>query len=789
MLQMAHYLFIGALGYAACYQFAAGCLNWPDKRHFHLSALCLMALGFTASKLWTFGPQTLETVLLGNKLGLALAMLGYPLLLWFLADRKQGLPRGLLWALSAPAVPLCALALLLPFGLQYSSVESLVVEQWPWGETQIALAGVIHPLFLPACIWVLVVIVAQAGVVMRNCWRNPGLGSGLLVAIVLACLVTTLLGILSRLGMVAMPQIGVFGFSLVILGTTVFFIQEYRQERRSLAAAQAAALKQVEAVFEGAPYAILVVAQDGRIQRANPLAHTLFRAPPGKLEELSIEALVPARSRAPHHHYRQRYQREPRTRTMAPEQALQGQRLDGSELPLEVSLTPIDWSGQPATLAFAHDVSERIDFIGRLQWIANHDELTALPNRRGLSELLDARARDQDWLVAIFGVDGMDRLNQMFGHDAGDRIIRILAARLIAGCSIQTHCGRLEGGRLLVMLPAGDGGASRAERHVSELVDTLLEPIPLEPGVPVQLSITVGYVIADSQELSAVQILQQAEAALAQAKRNNRSGLRLFDPTQLDHDRRWTRLAMLMYEGLKRNEFRLVYQPRGRVADLQTSGFEVLLRWQSPEGNVPPDEFIRIAEETGFIVKLGRWVLDNALRQYRIWQECGLQAGILSVNVSLRQLLDPELPVWLEATLLAHGLRPEQLELEITETASMSSLELTAARLLALSRLGVGLAMDDFGTGYCSLAYLQKLPFSVIKTDRAFTQNLGTWQGQQLMEGMLGMIRSLNRTAVVEGVEQESELAWLRTRNCDEIQGYLFSKPLEVDAAEAWMRR
>jgi len=711
------------------------------------------------------------------------------LLLWFLADWQKGFPRWLLWTLTAPALPLFAIALLLPFGLQYSQVDSLVVHQLPWGESYVTATGLVHPLFVVTGVWSLLLIVSQAALVILSCRLAPSAGKYMLAGALLLFSATNLLGILSRLGMLNLPQVEVFGVSLVILSTTVFFIQDYRRERSSLAGAKVEALQQVEAVFEGSPYAILVVAHDGRILRANPLAHALFRAPPGRLEQLSVDTLIPLRSRQLHQQYRQGYQRQPRTRTMAPAQALQGLRLDGSELPLEVSLTPIEWTGQPATLAFAQDVSERIDFIGRLQWIANHDEMTALPNRRGLCEVLDARTRNHDWLIAIFGVDGMERLNQMFGHAIGDRIIQKLAARLIASCSVEASCGRLEGDRLLVMIRVGDGGVAGAEQRVRELVDELTEPIPLESGVPLQPSITVGYVIADGQELPATQILQYAEAALAQAKRNNRSGLLLFDPTQLDHDRRRTRLAMLMHEGLKRNEFRLVYQPRARVADLQTIGFEVLLRWQSPEGDVPPDEFIRIAEETGFIVKLGRWVLDNALRQYRVWQEQGLPAGILSVNVSLRQLLDPDLPAWLEATLLANGLQPEQLELEIAETASMSSIELTATRLLTLSRIGVGLAMDDFGTGYCSLSYLQKLPFSVIKTDRAFTQNLGSRQGQQLLEGMLGMIKSLNRKAVVEGVEQESELAWLQARSCDEVQGYLLSKPLEAEDAEAWLRR
>src|SRR5271155_3797713 len=246
---------------------------------------------------------------------------------------------------------------------------------------------------------------------------------------------------------------------------------------------------------------------------------------------------------------------------------------------------------------------------------------------------------------------------------------------------------------------------------------------------------------------------------------------------------------MDLRDALRKNEFFLAYQPTFALSDMSPTGVEALIRWNHPvRGIVPPDEFIPLAEETGLITEIGRWVLKHACSQGAAWREAGYAIG-MAVNVSARQLDDDQLIADVEAALSDSGLAPEALTIEITETTLMRNVEETARRLVAIKELGVRIAIDDFGTGYSSLAHLQRFPVDALKIDRSFITGLSkNKEGEKLIHTLVQLGKALSIETFAEGIEQEQQLSQLRHEHCDSGQGFFFAKPMDVEATEAFMR-
>lgn len=335
------------------------------------------------------------------------------------------------------------------------------------------------------------------------------------------------------------------------------------------------------------------------------------------------------------------------------------------------------------------------------------------------------------------------------------------------------------------MLLDGDGALER----LAHLQASTRAPFELDSGLIVELGVSGGYTRLSVDSADLASSLQQAQSALHAGERSAPGSLFAFDVTQFERSRRWTQIGSRLRAALQRNEFRVVYQPRVLLDGERHAGFEALLRWHSDDGAIEPGEFVRIAEESGFIGELGDHALALALAQLRDWQAQGLPCARLSVNLSMRQLTDPGLPARLNAAIAAHGLSPSLLEIEITETAAMEHAELVLPQLLALASSGFTLAIDDFGTGYSSLARLQELPCAVIKIDLGFVRRLGTPGGDELMCSLLGLVRDLGREAVAEGVETAAQRDWLKAAGCHEAQGYWYARPLEAAAATEWLRQ
>jgi diguanylate cyclase (GGDEF)-like protein len=424
----------------------------------------------------------------------------------------------------------------------------------------------------------------------------------------------------------------------------------------------------------------------------------------------------------------------------------------------------------------------------QLRHQAGHDALTGLPNRALIfdrAEQMAARARrDHTCVAALFiDLDQFKDVNDAFGHGAGDELLRQVSGRFGAVVRETDTVGRLGGDEFVVLVETADGGPD-PEDVARELLSSLREPFYLAKDRQLS-SVSASIGIASGARDSASELLRDADIALSEAKARSHGNFLSFHPEMQAAIANRVGLESELREGIRNNEFFLVYQPIFRLEDQTMTGVEALLRWRHPtRGLVMPGDFIPVLEATGMILDVGRFVLEEACRQAAEWAQAGLSLTV-SVNASGRQLDREDFVGLVERTLVLSGLQPRLLTIEITETTLMQDTELSAMRLRALKRAGVKLAIDDFGTGYCSLAYLQQFPVDSLKIDRSFvSQMASSVEGAALVRTIVQMGRDLNLDTLAEGIETPEQLTRLQVEECKSGQGYLFARPLAVEALE-----
>jgi diguanylate cyclase (GGDEF)-like protein len=429
---------------------------------------------------------------------------------------------------------------------------------------------------------------------------------------------------------------------------------------------------------------------------------------------------------------------------------------------------------------------------GELRHQALHDALTGLPNRvlaLDRAEQMLARARrTQATIAALYvDVDGFKHVNDTLGHAAGDEFLRIVAERLQTVIRESDTAARLAGDEFVILL---DGATVDAgpELVAERLLDVLREPYELSGDNRRQLTVTASIGVAYGLHCSADELLADADVALYVAKSSGKNRHVVFESEMQTAAQDRLALEMDLADALAQDQLFLVYQPTFDLRSELAIGVEALLRWCHPvRGVIAPDAFIPIAEDSGLIIPIGRWVLENACRQAASWREQGYVLN-LSVNVSARQLDQDQLIDDVRHSLESNGLEASTLTIEITETTLMRDADATAKRLAALKDLGVRIAIDDFGTGYSSLAYLRQFPVDALKIDRSFIKGIaGSTQSAALIHTLVRLGKTLSLETLAEGIEDRAQLRALQRQHCDQGQGFLFARPLEVAEIEHFL--
>jgi diguanylate cyclase (GGDEF)-like protein len=428
-------------------------------------------------------------------------------------------------------------------------------------------------------------------------------------------------------------------------------------------------------------------------------------------------------------------------------------------------------------VATHEDVTERQRAEASIAFMAQHDALTRLANRvlfqDRLEQAIAMAGRGSEFAVIYLDLDHFKPVNDTLGHAVGDGLLQAVANRLQACVREGDTVARL-GGDEFAIIQLAIGQPYHAELLTSRVIETFLEPFNVQ-GHQIAVGISIGVALAPGDGAAAETLLRNADIALYLAKTEGRGTVRFFEPEMDAHIQLRRSLELDLRDAIVRNEFELYYQPLVNVASGNVTGFEALLRWHHPvRGLVSPADFIPVAEETGLIVAIGEWVLRMACFEAENWP-----AEIsIAVNLSPVQFKAGDLVTTVRAALAASGLRPDRLELEITESVLLHDSVGTLAALHQLRAMGITVALDDFGTGYSSLSYLRSFPFDKIKIDQSFVHNLvDNKESMLIIRAVTGLGHSLCMKTTAEGVETQEQLDKLRQEGCTEVQGYLFSRP------------
>jgi diguanylate cyclase (GGDEF)-like protein/PAS domain S-box-containing protein len=433
-------------------------------------------------------------------------------------------------------------------------------------------------------------------------------------------------------------------------------------------------------------------------------------------------------------------------------------------------------------LAFIQDISDRKRSLERIRHMAYYDDMTGLPNRRFFTKRLEeklkaSRGTETRLAVCYLDVDRFKLINTSFGRDFGDMLLMQIAERLIRCLPEPGDLARMEGDEFAACLDHLQDDEDAAWR-LDKMMSVLEEPFEMN-GVPVQITVSIGVAVCDEGSEDAGTLLKRADTALHRVKENGKNDY-LLHSNDMDHIAlQKLTIQHEMRRALLNKEFVLYYQPQYDLASGQIVGMEALIRWHHPErGLMSPGEFIPAAEESGIIVPLGNWVIEEACRQNKAWQDEGIPCIPVSVNLSFRQFSERNLTSKVADILEKTGLNARYLEIEITESMTMD-VDRASQCLKELTGLGVNISIDDFGTGYSSFHYLKNLPITRLKIDRSFVRDIQQDPNDAaIVAAIIAMAHTLQMQVIAEGVETVDQVHFLRSHRCDEMQGYFGSPPL-----------
>lgn len=460
----------------------------------------------------------------------------------------------------------------------------------------------------------------------------------------------------------------------------------------------------------------------------------------------------------------------------------------GAEYAIEDSAAPIrdqDGAILGVVLVF-HDVSDARQMAQKMTYLAEHDYLTDLPNRLLLTDRITqaisaAKRRQSKLAILFFDIDHFKRVNDMLGHEVGDQLLKVLSKKLQTCIRASDTLSRQGGDEFVVLLPELNDDAVPAE-IAQKILFAIKDPISIA-NHELFITASIGIAVYPDDGDSVDVLTRHADAAMYHAKNSGRNNYQFFTQEMTARVAAQLTMENSLKKSISNNELQLFYQPKVNIRTGKVIGAEALIRWIHPEwGMMMPDRFIKIAEDSGLIKDIGRWVLREACTQNKKWQDAGLPEIPIAINVSVVELHHAPFMQEVIKVLLQTGLQPDHLELEVTESVAIQSEVTVIHDLNRLKEMGVRLSVDDFGTGYSSLSYLKLLPVNTIKIDKSFIRDIQIDANDAaIVTAIIKMSQSLGLTVIAEGVETQAQLEFLKSHDCDEMQGYLFSRPLPAD--------
>ena len=554
------------------------------------------------------------------------------------------------------------------------------------------------------------------------------------------------------------------------------------------------ATQQLLHMFEHSASGLITCGRDGVVLVCNPVAAQLLGAPAetvcGGTLQRWLSLLVDCS--------------QPETPALAVGQwETMAMRADGVEFPVELTVSDAVLDGTRQFILIMRDITDRKLTQDRLSFLANFDSLTGLPNRvlfrDRLGQAMARAKRSAEPMALMFlDLDHFKVINDSLGHAVGDQLLRHVG-EVLKGClRVSDSVARASGEETFTVSRLGGdeftviaeqlGSAEDAALIARRILDALETPIQLfEHELHVSASIGISMYPSDDADLDG--LVRHTDMAMYRAKAMGRGTYAFFSDELSAEVAARLSLENQLRRALERNEFTLYYQPKASLGDGEITGVEALIRWHAPgRGMVPPDRFIRVLEDSGLILPVGSWAIRTACAQLAAWDREGLPPLSLAVNLSARQFRQPYLARFIEDALREVGIDPRRLEIELTESLLMEDNEATSSVLAALANMGVRVAMDDFGTGHSSLSYLKRFDIDTLKIDRSFVSELPhNPEDKAIATAIVAMGHSLHMRVVAEGVETSEQADCLRALGCDEMQGYLLSRPMPPEALPGWL--
>lgn len=564
---------------------------------------------------------------------------------------------------------------------------------------------------------------------------------------------------------------------LLILGIAY---QSVRSEKRISAQTAAYELK-FQSVIESANDAIIVANQNGTIIQWNRGAESIFGHAKEEALGQNLKLIVPAQHRKKHGAALARFAQTGVPNVVGKTYELTGLRKDGSEFPVELSLGT--WRTEQGMFysSIIRDITERKVTEERISSLAFLDPLTGLPNRRLFRERLagaleSSEAKEDPFALLYMDLDHFKMVNDTFGHSVGDALLHEVTIRLKKQATEMDTISRLGGDEFTLLLPKSD--SKKAADFAQRILDLFNEAFYFN-GEELFVTPSIGISVYPTDGQDADTLIKHADLALYRVKEQGKNNFQFFTPAMNEEYSRRSKIAIGLRKGLDRGEFTVHYQPQIDIHSGAIIGAEALVRWTHPHmGPISPAEFIPVAEETGTIIGLGEFVLREACRQNKAWQDEGMPPFRMAINISARQFAQTDICGSVRNALADSGLEAKYLELELTESIIQGTSD-AVATMEALKEMDVHLSIDDFGTGYSSLSYLKLFPIDTLKIDQHFTRNLlADAKDAALVDTIIRLAHNLDLKVIAEGVETAEQLAFLKEHYCDYVQGYLFNRPL-----------